>query len=295
MRRDRIDAIGAGLLVFQSALLGLNQVLIKLVNAGIEPVFQAALRSLAAFPLILAWALWRRARLSITDGTLAPGIFSGILFGSEFVLLFLALDHTTVARSSVFFYTMPVWMTLGAHLLLPGERLHARKIAGLALALAGVAWAMADRPGGAAGGSLTGDLLALTAALGWAGIGLTARATRLSRAAPEMQLLYQLAVSPVILLPAAMIVGEYLREPTPLHWALFAAQVVAVAGFGFLLWFWLLAVYPAARMAAFAFLAPVFGVGFGWAILAEPITPAILGALVLISLGIVLINSAPRR
>ena len=47
-KKDRIDAFGAALLVGQSMLLGLNQVLIKLVNAGLGPVFQAGLRSMVA-------------------------------------------------------------------------------------------------------------------------------------------------------------------------------------------------------------------------------------------------------
>lgn len=292
MRKARIDAAGAALLIAFSALLGLNQVMIKLVNDGIEPVFQAALRSLAALPLVLAWALWRGRRLSVSDGSLWPGIFSGLLFGSEFVALFLALDLTTVARTSVFFYTMPVWVTLGAHLLIPGEGLTGRKLAGLGLAVAGVAWAVSDRSDGQ--GALIGDLLALSGALGWAGIALLARTTKLSKSSPEMQLIYQLAVSPLILVPAAIVAGKFLREPQAVHWALFAVQVVVVASAGFLTWFWVLSIYPAAQMAAFSFLAPVFGVAFGWLILGEPVTVAVLGALVLVSLGIVLINTTGK-
>lgn len=292
MRKDRIDGAGAFLLTAQAALLGFNQAIIKIVNGGIEPVFQAAMRSVAAFPLILAWALFRRKKLGIRDGSLVPGILSGLLFGAEFIFLFLALDLTTVARTSVLFYTMPVWMTLGAHFLIPGDGLTPRKIAGLGLAVTGVVWAMGDRATGAS--SLTGDIFALVGALGWAGIGLLARTTKLSKAAPEMQLLYQLAVSPILLLPAAILIGEFLRDPEPVHWMLFSVQVVAIAGFGFLLWFWLLSVYPASQMAAFSFLAPVFGVGFGWTILGEAISPGVIGALVLVSAGIVLINTAKR-
>ena len=43
-RKTRIDTLGAVVLVLFSALLGLNQVLVKLVNAGMHPVFQAGLR-----------------------------------------------------------------------------------------------------------------------------------------------------------------------------------------------------------------------------------------------------------
>ena len=52
-RKTSIDAFGASSLILFSALLGLNQVLIRIVNSGMQPVFQAGLRSLCVFPLIL--------------------------------------------------------------------------------------------------------------------------------------------------------------------------------------------------------------------------------------------------
>ena len=72
-RKDRIDAFGAAMLIGISAILGLNQVLVKLVNAGMAPFFQAGLRSLAAILPVLLYALWRKKRLSLTDGSLIPG------------------------------------------------------------------------------------------------------------------------------------------------------------------------------------------------------------------------------
>lgn len=292
MRKDRIDATGAAFLITFSAVLGLNQVLIKLVNVGLQPVFQAGMRSLLALPIVLIWALWRGKRLTINDGSLWPGILSGIIFGVEFVFLFLALDHTTVARVSVLFYSMPVWMTLGAHVFIPGDRLTARKVAGLVVALSGVAVAFADRS--MTGGTLAGDVMAVVGAMGWASIGLLARASNLQKSSPEMQLIYQLAVSPFVLLPAALFFGPFMRELEPFHLALFAVQVVGVVSIGFLLWFWVLSIYPPSDMAAFSFLAPVFGVIFGWAILGEEVGPSILLALVLVSVGIVLINWRKR-
>ena len=39
----------------------------------------------------------------------------GMLFAGEFMFLFTALDLTTVARASVIFYTMPLWLALIGH------------------------------------------------------------------------------------------------------------------------------------------------------------------------------------
>ena len=119
-RKEKIDSLGATALISFSAMLGLNQVLIKIVNDGLQPVFQAGLRSVLAFIIVFSYALIRGNKISITDGSLKPGIITGIFFGLEFVLLFLALDYTTVGRASIMFYSMPVWLTIsGAHFLIP--------------------------------------------------------------------------------------------------------------------------------------------------------------------------------
>lgn len=293
-RKDRIDTVGAAALIGFALLMGLNQVLIKLVNAGLAPAFQAGLRSACALPLVLLFALATRRRLSVRDGSLGPGIACGLLFSGEFLLLFFGLEYTAVSRASVLFYTMPVWVALGAHFLIPGERMSLRRLIGLALAVGGVALALLGRSPSLGPEALIGDLMCLGGAACWAGIALVVRTTRLQRSEPEMQLVYQLAVSAVVLLAAAPLFGDLVRQVTPAIVGIFAFQVVFVVSVGFLIFFWVLRHYPASDMAAFAFLAPVFGVMAGWIGLDEAISPAIIGALALVSTGIVLVNWKPR-
>ena len=64
---------------------------------------------------------------------------------------------------------------------------------------------------------------------------------------------------------------------------------------GFLLWLWLLSIYPAASVAAFSFLSPVFGVLLGWLLLGERIGPGIAAALTLVVAGLILINRPASR
>jgi len=59
---------------------------------------------------------------------------------------------------------------------------------------------------------------------------------------------------------------------------------------GFIVWLWLLGRYPAATVASFSFLTPVLSLVFGWAVMGERLSPAILGAAVLVAAGIILIN-----
>lgn len=290
--RPSIDAFGAASLTLFSLLLAGNQVLIKLVNEGLQPVFFAGIRSVAAAAVIALLMLARRRDVRFERRQLGPGLAIGIVFAAEFVCLFLALDLTTVTRTSVIFYSMPVWLAVIGHFVLPGERMTRVKAAGLALAFAGVAWAIVMRGEGGEG-SLAGDLLALGGALGWAGIALIARGTRFREVAPDMQILWQLAVSVPILLLVSAFMGPLVRTFEPWMWAPIAA-LVAISSLGFMFWLWLLTIYPAASVAAFSFLAPVFGVALGWGLLGEEVGPSLLVAAGLVVAGLILVNRPAR-
>lgn len=287
--QPRVDLTGALLLISFSLLLGLNQALVKLVNAGLEPFAQAGLRSLAAFLPVLLYALVMRKRLSIKDGSLGLGLLNGLFFAIEFALLFAALDLSSVTRVSLLFYTMPLWVAIGAHFLIPGEQLTARRLLGLSIALTGVALALLQGSGDTSGQWL-GDVFSLLGAGFWAGIALLLRTTRLSQVSPEMNLLYQLGVSGVLLTLCSWLFFEPIRDPTPLIWSIFAFQVIFIACIGFLMWIWLLNIYPVSDMASFSLLTPLFAIGFGWLIFADEITPLFLLALALVLLGLWLVN-----
>ncbi len=290
VRRDRVDAFGAVMLIGFSALLGLNQALVKLVNAGFSPFFQAGLRSACAFLPVLLYAFWMRKKLSVSDGTLLPGIANGLLFSGEFCLLFLALDLTSVSRVSLFFYSMPLWLAVATHFLIPGERLNGIRVVGLLVAFSGIALALLGSERDPARESWVGDLAALLGAFCWGGIALLARTTRLQHTSPEMNLLYQLAVSTLLVIPLAVWMGDTIREPTAALLGIFTFQVIVVVAIGFVVWFWVLSIYPVGRMASFSLLTPLFGIFFGWWIFDDALPPSFLGALGLVVLGLVLVN-----
>ena len=283
-----IDLFGATALIGFATLLGVNQVVMKITNAGFAPVFQAGLRSLLACLFIAAVMRVRGNALTVPRHVLPWGILAGVFFAAEFLLLFLALDFTSVSRASIFFYTMPVWLGLAAHVLLPGERLNWVRLLGLLCAMGGVVLALSDQS--SPGGDILGDLLALAAAFMWAAIGLSVRITPLSEARPHTQLFLQVAVSAPILLALAPLFGALIRDPLPIHYAGIAFQSFLVIGMGFLLWFSLMQIYRASSVASFGFLSPVVAVLLGWLVLGESIGPQVWIALALVAVGLLLIN-----
>jgi drug/metabolite transporter (DMT)-like permease len=255
-------------------------------------VFFAGLRSAGAVFCIWVWLRWRGIPLQFEPGTRVAGVIIGCVFAFEFLCLFIALDLTAVSRASVIFYSMPVWLALMAHFVLPDDKITPLKAAGLALALCGVATAILTRDDGA--GSIWGDLAALGAAVGWALVAMIAKASPLARVRPEIQLFWQVAVSAPILLIAALFFGPLVRDLQAIHLAGLLFQIVIVVSMGFIFWLWLLSIYPASGVASFSFLSPVLSVGLGWLLLGEEIGPNLVGALVLVAAGILLINRPVR-
>ncbi len=289
MRKDSLDRVGLAVLIGVTLLLAVNQIIVKDVNRGLQPVFFAGARSALAILFVGGWltyrGLWDKFRLA----DVVPGVAMGLVFAAEFLFLFLALDLTAVGRASVIFYSMPVWMAILAHFGLPNERLTPIRGVGLALAFAGTAWAILSRsPGGQA--SIVGDLCALGGALGWAGTAFIARATRMRHAGPEVQLFWMVLVSGPVLLLASPLFGPLIRDVEPMHWVWLVLQASVVVAGGFISWLWLLSVYPTSTVASFSFLTPIFAITLGHFILGESLAVGLIGAAVLVALGIILIN-----
>ena len=288
--RKPLDSKAFLLMLALTGLWGFQQVAIKLTAPEVSLVMQAALRSVIAAALLLAWARWRGTALFARDGTLAAGLGAGLLFGGEFIFIYGGLEHTAASRMVVFIYLAPVLTALGLHWLVPGEKLSRAQWAGVLVAFAGIALAFGEAFA-AARGTWLGDVFGMIAALLWAATTVLIRATRLARASAAKTLFYQLAVSAPMLLAASWLMGEKgVVALGPLALASLAYQGVIVAFASYLVWFWLLTRYLAARLAVFSFLTPLFGVLFGVAILGEPLSPAFAGAALLVGAGIALVN-----
>jgi len=295
-RHDRLDLL-AFLLMFALCLTwGFNQVLAKIANGGISPLFQAGLRSAGATLLVCAWTRWHGIRLFERDGSLWAGLLAGLLFAGEFALIFWGLEFTTASRTVIFIYTSPFVVALGVHWLVPGEKLRALQVIGLVGAFAGVAIAFSGGLGLPTSRQLIGDSMELGAGVLWGATTVLVKATRLARIAPAKTLLYQLAVSAVMLPLVAWALGEPgIFAPTAAVVSSVVFQTIVVAFITYLAWFWLIAHYPAGRLASFTFLTPLFGVAAGRMVLSEPLSFDLLIALALVGVGIYLVNRpAPR-
>jgi drug/metabolite transporter (DMT)-like permease len=269
---------------------GFNQIAVKLALPDIPPMLQATIRSTGALPVLLLIARLRGVKLFERDGTLWPGLFAGLLFGLEFVMIYRGLLLTSASRAVVFLYTAPFFVALGSYQFL-GERLRASQWAGLGLSFAGVALAIGVPQADVDANVLLGDLLVVGGGALWAATTLLVKGTSLLRVPPEKALGYQVAVSIPILALAAWISGETLtRVPGPLALSLMVYQAVWVVGLTFLIWFGLVKTYSASKLSAFTFITPLFGVVASYFIMHDTLTLAFGAAAVLVIAGLYLVN-----
>ncbi|ALS59172.1 DMT family transporter [Pandoraea norimbergensis] len=286
-----IDATALAIMVGLCAIWGGQQVAVKLAVTAVPAVLQAGLRSVIATLLVGGWMLWRRQRLVTGDGTLSAGLLAGVLFSLEFLCIFVGLTHTTASRMAVFLYSAPCFTAIGLHWTVPSERLRAGQWLGMALAFCGIVVAFSDGGSTSLATTWPGDLLGILAGVFWGMTTVVVRASKLATAAPAKTLLYQLAVSAVLLCVLALATGNvHIGEMTATTWISLVYQSIGVAFASYLIWFWMLTRYSAARLASFSFLSPLFGVTFGVLILGESVGWRFAGAVALVFAGISLVN-----
>lgn len=238
--RKSLDGLAISAMVVLCVCWGFQQVAIKLTAPFMTPVMQLAIRSLVAALLVGGLMAWRREGFSFKDGTLLPGLMAGTLFAAEFLCVSVGLVHTTASHMVVFLYTAPIFTVLGLHFLISSERMGPLQWIGIVLAFVGIAIAFSDGFSNAASSStgLLGDALGILAAILWAATTIVIRRSALSEAPATKTLLYQLAVSGVLLLVLAT--ASSLKAPITINTTVIVSlifQAVVIAFLSFLMWF----------------------------------------------------------
>jgi drug/metabolite transporter (DMT)-like permease len=286
-----LDAIAIAATLLLCLSWGFNNVAIKLAIHDIPPLIQSSARSVIAAVLVGAWTQARGIPLFKRDGTLAAGVLAGVLFALEFLLIYRGLVFTTATRTSLFIYLAPFFVAIGSRWLVPGDHFHLSQWLGLLLSFVGIAVAF-DLPAPTSDPrQMIGDVMMVGAALAWAATTLVIKTSALNRISAEKTLLYQLVVSAPLLAAGATVFGEHIDAmPSAVALGAFAYQAIWVVSVTFAVWFALIVRYSAARLSAFTFLAPLFGVAAGHLVLDEPLTPAFVLAVALVAAGLLLVN-----
>jgi O-acetylserine/cysteine efflux transporter len=266
------------------AVWGTNFVVIQVALAKLPPLLFAALRfALVFFPCCL---FMRRPAVPWRD-LAAYGLLIGV---GQFGLLFLAMNgHITPGLASLVIQTQ-VFFTIFLSMRITAERVRPMQWVALGVAVTGIGVIVAHTDGSTTPAGLG---MILLAAASWAGGNMVARAS--SRAANVNAVAYVVwsgIFAAVPLLALSMVfeglqaIATGLQSANVGTWAAVAWQSVGNSLFGYAMWAWLLARYPAATVSPMALLVPVFGMAASSLLLAEPMPLWKLIAMVLVMVGL---------
>jgi drug/metabolite transporter (DMT)-like permease len=274
---------------------GSNMAFVKLAARDIAPLFMAGIRSMVAAVCLYIWMKARGLALFPARIIIFHGVVAGLLFGIEFGLIFVGLKYTLASRGYVILYTAPFVAALGAHFFLVDDRFNLWKGFGLIMAFGGLVVLFLKNLGTISFQALPGDILFLLAGAAWGATTVYIKKYLAQRADPLQILFFQLFFSA----PFLFVLSLIFENPVVTGFSLLTAfslfyQCIIVAFLSYLAWFVLVSRYPVSLLHAFSFFTPVFGVIFsGILILGEAVSPNLILALIMVSLGMVLVNYRP--
>src|SRR3984885_2144741 len=259
---------------------GLNWSIVNQILTEWPPLSARGLTGVAGGILLAALAAMRGQSLLVPRGQWPRLLLSAVLNVSIWMTLMgLALAWLPASEAAVLAYTMPVWASLLAWLVL-GERMSLARILALLMAFAGIAALMGGNGIDASRAKLPGILMALLGAFVFA-IG-TITAKRLPIAMP---LIASTALQVGIgCLPVAL-AGLLFEHPnfaalSAQGWAMMAYMTLVQFCVAYVCWFAALERLPASVAAIGTMAVPVIGVLVSAAALHEPLGLGQIGGLV---------------
>jgi drug/metabolite transporter, DME family len=276
MRRRSAPGLGAAAVLAAAALWGSIGVLsVGLFRLGVVPWEVAFWRAALASGLLAAGAAcFDRGLLRVPAGRdlLLLGGYGMVSVGLFYASYQLAIALTSVAVAVVLLYTAPVWVLLGARLLL-GEPLDGRKLLIMAVVIAGV-WATAM-------GAVGVEIRVTAAGVGWGLIAAISYASYylfgkryLPRFGVARVLLFSLLAGTLVLAFASPLAGHPPRlglgAPA---WFLLLALALGTTLLANGLYYWGLGLIEAGRAAVLTTIEPVIAALLALALFQERLSP----------------------
>lgn len=244
-----------------------------------------ALSTLALLPILRRKPDWEAIRHNFL-----PLALSGAALGANWLLLFEAYDRTTVASATLAYYFAPILLLIVAPFVLK-ERLSARKVLCILVALVGMVFLSGVIGGGTAG--LSGIAFALGAALLYPVIVLLSK--KLSEVNAFDKTVVQLFFAGVVTLPYTLLAEEWsFSDFTPTAIVLLLTVCVVHTGVAYVLYFGALRSLKAQTLAILSYIDPLVAVLLSALLLKEPFGwKEAVGAVLI--LGAALVSELPER
>jgi drug/metabolite transporter (DMT)-like permease len=267
---------------------------IKVGLGSLPPLTFAGIRFIIASSLLAGYVVAKRIELPRDAGTWRIMIFLSLTqIAVPYALTFWGEQYMTAGLTSLLFATLPFFVVIFAHFMIPGERLTPLKVLALFVCFIGVTIIFYKEliPSLA---SLSGGIAVIVSA-GSAGCANVVGKKYSQSINSAVNLVVQMGVGAILLIAAGLLLerGVQMNFGPVSVFAIFYLAVVGSA-FGFAALYWLFAHMEVTRTSLFTFITPIVAVILGWLILGEnvDINVAIGGCLILV--GVILVNQAPK-
>ena len=158
--------LAASFTVFICMLFGANAVAIKISLEGIGVFTTAGIRFGIASVAIFLWARITGRSFEIKKEQFFQLILIAIVFTAQLSLFYLGLSKSNASRGTLLVNFQPFFTLFLAHFFIPGDRITKRKIMGILLGFAGVAFVFLEKKGVTSDFEV-GDVMILAAAFLW--------------------------------------------------------------------------------------------------------------------------------
>lgn len=242
------------------------------------------------FLLLLMAATGKKISVGDIKKNLWVLAISGAAIGINWILLFEAYRHTTVAIATICYYLAPAFVTLGSPLV--GEKLTAKKLGCIGVAMVGMVFVSGVLQG-SQNGSPLGVLLGVGAAVFYASVILLNK--KLSPIGAYDKTLCQLGAASIVVAPYILLSGAIsFAEMSALGWVMLAVVGIVHTGIAYALYFGGIRDVNAQTAAILSYLDPVLSIILSALILREQLDVfSILGAVLI--LGSALYSELPGR
>jgi drug/metabolite transporter (DMT)-like permease len=247
--------------------MGISPIFVRLADVG--PFTSAFWRVALALPLLYAWMRLAEGRERSGEHFSKATILAGLAFAGDLFFWHLSIVHTSVANATFFATTAPIWVVLFGWLLFR-QKVTAGVLAGLALCLIGGAALLAQsfelKPAGA-----LGDAFGIATGVFFGLYFLAVQAARKKASAARLTFEATLITAAILFVVALVAERSMLPHSARGLAALFAMAWISHTGGQGLLSV-ALGRLPAAFSSLVIFLEAIAAAGFGWLILAEPVS-----------------------
>jgi drug/metabolite transporter (DMT)-like permease len=266
---------------------------IKVGLGSLPPITFAGIRFVLASGLLGSYAIAKRIEFPRDAGSWRVMLFLSLSqIAVPYALAFWGEQYMTAGLTSLLFATLPFFVVVFAHFMIPGERVTARKVSAMLLCFIGVA-VIFSRELMFTVNSFWGGI-AVVASAGIAGCANVVGKKYSESINSTVNVVVQMGVGSIVLVAA----GLFLERGLPLNFgyaSVFAIVYLAVLGstFAFVALYWLFTRMEVTRISLFTFITPIVAVLLGWLILGESVDINVVAGGSLILVGVMLLSRVP--